>query len=163
MTQYKEQAHIRDIQKEVIIHAIEAISEGLVQDAKYNYGREAGYSSKFVVDESGGMVFCEVKFLPYDYKFRWLAEKEKDGYLITFVGAVPDAWHEFMTNRSGKLKGLMDTQWAAFLNFCIGFVTCNYYVKHAKTKKPKKQAREHIKSAKKRVVKRKKTKKSKID
>ena len=162
MTQYKEQAHIQNIPKQVLIHSIEAICEGLVQDARYNYGREAGYVSQILVKEDEGIVFCEVKFVPYDYRFRWLVEKEKDGFLVTFVASTPDTWFEFMTRQGEKLRGLMDVQWSAFTNFGIGFVTCDYYVKQKGKKKP---AREHIKKATKKVVKRRKSKhkKTKID
>ncbi|MFC2174250.1 hypothetical protein ACFLQ2_00065 [archaeon] len=163
MTQYKEQAHVRDISKEVILHAIEAICAGMIQDARYNFGREAGYSSQLLVKEDEGLVFCEVKFIPYDYRFRWLVEKEKDGYLVTFVGSTPNPWFEFLTRQSEKLRGLVDTQWSAFVNFGIGFVTCNYYYKNVHSKAKTKAPREHIKKAATRVKKRSRHKKTKID
>ena len=163
MTQYKEQAHVEGIAKQVIIHSIEAICEGLVQDARYNYGREAGYGSQILVKEDEGIVFCEVKFVPYDYRFRWLVEKDKEGFLVTFVGSTPDTWFEFLTRQGEKLRGLMDTQWSAFINFGIGFVTCDYYFKEQTTTKKKAPARVHIKKAAKKVKKRRKHKKTKID
>ena len=163
MTQYKEQAHVQNVPKEVIIHSIEAISEGLIQDARYNYGREAGYGSQLLVNEKEGLVFCEVKFVPYNYRFRWLVEKEKNGFLVTFVGSTPDPWFEFLTRQGEKLRGLMDTQWSAFINFGIGFVTCDYYYKNRRSKAKNKPVREHIKKARAKIKKRKKMKKTKID
>ncbi|MCK4327362.1 MAG: hypothetical protein KAW41_02695 [Candidatus Diapherotrites archaeon] len=165
MTQYKEQAHVHNIPKEMILHSIEAISAGMVQDARYNFGREAGYSSQLLVNERDGLVFCEVKFIPYDYSFRWLVEKEAKGHMVTFVGSTPDTWFEFMTQQGDKLRGLVDTQWSAFVNFGIGFVTCDYYYKNVKSKAKTRPAREHIKKAAKRVKKRPRSrhKKTKID
>lgn len=156
--QYKEQAHVRNMPQQVIIHSIEAICEGLVQDARYNFGREAGYGSQLLVKEDEGLVLCEVKFVPYDYRFKWLAEKEGDGYRVTFVGSTPDTWYEVLTRQGEKLRGLMDTQWAAFINFGIGYVTADYYRKGG-------HAKEHIKKAATRVVKRHKSahKKTRID
>lgn len=163
MTQYKEQAHVKNVPKQVILHAIEAICEGMIQDARYNYGREAGYGSQLLVKEDEGIVFCEVKFIPYDYRFRWLVEKEKDGFLVTFIGSTPNPWFEFLTRQSEKLRGLVDTQWSAFINFGIGFVTCDYYYKNLKAKAKTRPAREHIKKARGKVKKRKRKKKTKID
>jgi len=164
MTQYKEQAHVHDMPKEVILHAIEAICAGMVQDARYNFGKEAGYASQLLVNEEEGLVFCEVRFIPYQYQFRWLVEKEKAGFLVTFVGSTPNPWFEFLTRQSEKLRGLVDTQWSAFVNFGIGFVTCDYYYKNVKSKAKTRPAREHIKKAAKRVKKRspKRQKKTRI-
>ena len=149
MTQYKEQAHVKDIPQTVVIHAIEAICEGMIQDARYNFGREAGYSSQLLVKEDEGLIYCEVRFIPYDYKFRWLVEKEKDGFLVTIVGSTPKPWFEFMTQQGEKLRGLVDTQWSAFVNFSIGYVTCVHYKPRQGT------ARGHIRHATGHVQKRK--------
>jgi hypothetical protein len=155
MGEFKEQAHVHDVPRDVLLHAIEAISEGLIQDAKYNFGREAGFGSKLLVKEDDGVVFCEVKFVPYDYRFKWLVEPEKaGGSTVTFIGQTPDRWWEWFTREEEKLKGIMETQWSAFLNFGIGYVTSNYYHKHKGKPLP---ARVHIRRAALRVKRRAKT------
>ena len=163
MAQYKEQAHVHNVPREMILSSIEAISAGMVQDARYNFGREAGYSSQLLVNEEDGIVFCEVKFIPYDYKFRWLVEKEKDGFLVTFIGSTPESMLEFMTQQGQKLRGLVDTQWSAFVNFHLGFVTCDYYYRNRRGKAKNKPAKHHIRKAASKIKKRTRHKKTRID
>ncbi len=160
MTEFKEQAHIKKIPKQILVYAIEAVGESLIEDARLNYGHEAGFNASITVKGKEGVVIYEVRFTPYAYTFKWLVAEEDDGHLVTFIGSVPDTWYEFATQSREKLKGLVDTQWAAMLNFGIGFVTADYYAK-AKTMPAKK----HIAKAKSKVVKRDKAehKKTSLD
>ncbi|MBN3037595.1 MAG: hypothetical protein JW834_04060 [Candidatus Diapherotrites archaeon] len=159
MAQFKEQVHIREVPKDILLHAIESIAEVLAEDAAYNYGKEYGFYSKIDVKEDEGMVFCEIKFVPYDYRFRWLASKEKDGFIVTFIGSTPGGWTDLLTNAGEKLRSLMDTQWSAFNNFALGYVTAESFIA-AKRKGP---AKEHVKAAKAKVRKRTTHKKTIID
>ena len=126
----KEQAHFRHIPKEVIVRAIESISEGLIDDARFNYGKEPG--------------------------FKWLVAPEKDGYLVTFIGSTPGKWYEFLFYTKQKLAGLVETQWSALYNFAVGFVAAQLYLKAPKKGKKKISVKEHIKKAATHVKKRKK-------
>jgi hypothetical protein len=147
VTEYKEQAHIKNIPQQILVYAIEAIGESLIEDARLNYGHEAGFNASITVKGKEGVVIYNVRFMPYNYTFKWLVAPEEDGFLVTFIGSVPNRWFEFVSQSREKLRGLMDTQWAALLNFGIGFVTANYYAKgkgeHAKTHVAR--AKEHIK------------------
>ncbi len=149
MTEFKEQAHIKKIPKQILVYAIEAIGESLIEDARLNYGHEAGFNASITVKGKEGVVIYDVRFVPYSYTFKWLVAEEEDGHLVTFIGSAPDRWFEFVTQSREKLRGLVDTQWAAMLNFGIGFVTADYYSKAKRT-----HAKKHIAKAKGKVVKR---------
>ncbi len=146
MAEIKEQAHFKKIPKEVILHAIESLSEGLIDDARFNYGREIGFDTRLETNMNQGTIFCEVKFIPYTYRFKWLVAPEKSGgYLVTLIGSTPGKWHEFLYYTRSKLAGLVETQWSALYNFSIGFVAAGLYSK--KTKVKRLPAKEHISKA----------------
>ncbi|MCD6523349.1 MAG: hypothetical protein J7K68_06460 [Candidatus Diapherotrites archaeon] len=152
----KEQAHFRHIPKEVIVRAIESISEGLIDDARFNYGKEPGFDATLEVNPNKGLIFCVVRFIPYEYRFKWLVAPEKDGYLVTFIGSTPGKWYEFLFYTKQKLAGLVETQWSALYNFAVGFVAAQLYLKAPKKGKKKISVKEHIKKAATHVKKRKK-------
>ena len=148
MVEVKEQAHFRKIPKDVLVHAIESISEGLIDDARFNYGKEPGFDAILEVNMQKGTVFCEVKFIPYDYRFKWLVAPEKDGgYLVTLIGTTPGRWHEFLFYPKEKLSGLVEVQWSALYNFAIGFVAAGLYSKKPAGKAKKMPAKHHISKA----------------
>ena len=159
----KEQAHIKGIPKEVILHAIESISKALIADARANYGKEAGFKTSLNIDLKKGTVDTEVNFVPYNYKFRWLVSPEAGGLLVTLVGRSKGVLREILLNTRDKLNGLMETQWAAMLNFSIGFLSGTYYSKYGA--KPVGTTKKHIEKAHKKVKKRSKSrhKRTKID
>jgi hypothetical protein len=146
MAEFKEQAHFKDVPKNVILHAIESISAGLIEDAKSKFGKEYGFKSELKVRESKGLVECRVFIPPYDYNFRWLVAPEEKGFLVTFIGFTPGHWYEFLFKMKSKLRDLVKTQWSALINFGVGFVTASYY-----SKKGKVAPREHIKKARQKV------------
>ena len=153
----KRQVTIKDIPKNVLMHAIASISEGLVLDARANYGREWGFKNRIEVLEDKGLVFCEVVFIPYDYKFKWLISNEKNGLLVTFIGGTPGKWYELLYNANFKVTSIVDTQWSAFVNFCVGYLTAKYYAK-----KKRVHPREHIAAARKMIKPKAKPKKTRI-
>jgi len=153
----KRQVQVKEIPKSVLMHAIASITEGLVLDARANYGTEYGFKNKIEILEDQGIIFCEVAFIPYDYKFKWLVAKEKEGYLITLIGGTPGKWYEFVYNSDFKITNLVDTQWSAFVNFCVGFLTAKYYAKGKKV-----HPKHHIIAAKKKITSRTKHKKTVI-
>jgi len=149
---FKEQVHFLGISKDVILGAIESISEALIDDAKSRYGNEYGFYSSMSLKGTEGIVFCEIKFFPYDYKFKWLVEEEKGGVLVTFVATTGNKWYDFLFNMGDKLQRLIDPQWSAMINFGIGFITAESYFK-IKKKTP---VRKHVVAAKKKITKKKK-------
>ncbi|MCD6414145.1 MAG: hypothetical protein J7L23_00770 [Candidatus Diapherotrites archaeon] len=165
MAELKKQAHFKDIPKIVVLHAIESISAALIQDAKYNYGREFGFDSSLEMKEAQGLVESSVKFFPYTYNFRWLVAPDEGGYLVTFIGKTPGSWWEFLYSMDKKLDNLMETQWAALINFGIGYLTAKYYTKSVKSPGPTSPPKEHIKKARNKLVQKigKEQKKTPID
>ncbi len=153
MTKIKEQAHFKGIPRKAVLRAIESISEGLMEDARYKYGKEAGFESEIDVNEKEGIVETKVKIFPYEYNFRWLFSDEDEGFLVTLVGRTGGKWYEFLLPAAKNLRGLMDTQWSALLNFGIGFLFGSSFtegeekkqLKKAKKKVKKKKKEEHKK------------------
>ncbi|MCD4739978.1 hypothetical protein K8R43_02155 [archaeon] len=147
MAEVKKQAHFRDVPKTVILHAIESISAALIQDAKYNFGKEYGFDSELELNEKQGMVECKTHFIFYTYEFRWLVSPEEGGFLVTFIGKTPGGISDYVFSRKRKLESLMDTQWAALINFGVGYLTAKYYTKSIKSPAKTKPPRHHIEKA----------------
>lgn len=163
MAEIKKQAHFKDMPKTVILHSIESISAALIQNARYNFGKEYGSETFLDVDEQQGIVESRITFFMYDYQFRWLVAKEENGYLVTFIGKTPGGIMDLLLSRGEKLGNLMDTMWAALINFGVGYLTAKYYSKSVKAKSPTRPPREHIKKAKDKLKQKKVPKKTKID
>ena len=105
------------VPQEVIEKAIDGISENLAYDAKQRFGN-------VTVKRRARKGFIELylSFPGYEYDFGWHLRK-LDGHVDVGLDArTRGKWYEPMLGTPAKLDNLVETQWSALVNFCLGFV-----------------------------------------
>ncbi len=150
-------ALVPEVPEDILLYAIELIGEGLIEDAESNFGDLPNFDARIELERIKGQpwtVSYTVTFSVYEYSFFWELKKTSKGTLVRLVGSAPSKWWYALFDVQRKLENLVDTQWAAFTNFAIGYLTAVSY-KSSKTKK----AREHVRRAKSKVGRTQKSKK----
>nr|AAZ32111.1 hypothetical protein [uncultured euryarchaeote Alv-FOS5] len=153
-------ALVPDVPKDILFYAIELIGEGLIEDAEENFGDMPNFNAEINLDKVSGepwRISYSVDFSVYHYEFIWELKESKKGILVMLVGRTPKHWWSSLFDMETKLENLVDTQWSAFTNFAIGYMTA---VSVSRSKGKTKKAREHVRGAKKRMGKTSKRKKS---
>ncbi len=150
-------ALVKDVPKEILFYAIEVIGEGLIEDAKSKFGDFPNFSVEMELEKvkpGPWVVKYRVHFSVYDYEFKWEIRDAKKGYLVRFVGKTRGKWWEPLFDVESKLEDLVDTQWSAFCNFAVGYMSAVSYGKARK----RSEAREHVRKAKEKLGKTRKKK-----
>ncbi len=151
-------ALVPDVPKDILFYTVELIGESLIMDAKEKFEGMPNFDSMMNLEKMMGRpwkIDYYVKFSVYTYEFHWEFKDSKNGVLVKFVGKVPSHWWNTFFDIDTKLEGITDSQWTAFTNFAIGYMTAKMYEKRGK----KRDAREHVRVAKSKMGKTSKKKK----
>lgn len=143
---------IKNVPDGMIFHIIESISENMMDDAKRNFGDTPGFKKALVIYPKKGYIECFIKFPPYKYDFIWNVEKKSAfEHVVSLDARTSGGFSDYLFGMREKLGSLADTQWSAFLNFCVGFVSGVTYEDFVSRKVGKgvggKAHRTHIKKA----------------
>lgn len=160
-------AHVKGVPDGMLFHIIESISENMIEDAKKRFGDMPGFKYDLVLKPKKGYIECFIKSSPYKYDFIWeITRKNTHSHYVMLDARTPGPTRDFLFGMGKKLEDLVNTQWSALINFCVGFVSGYSYgdfvtpVRKREKKKPKKKRKTasgkgHIRRARRKVRERK--------
>lgn len=129
MARLARKAVIEGVPRNVLLRLVEVICDGLVEDARQNFGKLFNFRTNTRVDEKKGVVEAYLQFLTFKYDFLWKIAPHARGFEVALDARTPGSWYEFLYDTPAKLARLVDVQWSALVNFSAGFVTGESCVK----------------------------------
>lgn len=129
MARIVRKANIEGVPRDVLMRVVEVVCDGLVEDARQNFGRSFNFKTDTRVNEERGTIEAYLQFLTFKYDFLWQVSPKGKAFEVTLDARTPGSWYEFIYDVPSKLSRLTDVQWSALVNFTAGFVTGEGYAR----------------------------------